>query len=304
MSEKKRVFLISAIVLYIFAILGQWIIEMIYHEINYSRQAESRLLMIVIASICAWAARICRQSIKIKPIWGKVFSAFIVACLMLFIGSSLQNMRETRGTYSTDNWIDDRYIDKRWTGALDWLEEGTELWRASRWFGRGAPLYPYDDGILKGAPENVDWETDEPYHGMLDNRARAIRICCSGESSMLLPLLCHRLGRWVWCLYLLIALVWTGSGLALLLDMKSRGELLLGIPAFCGLSVLLWLPILSCPGLVCSYHGPLFTFRADKSVLLQLLAIAPTLGALYGLAFEEEKESLLTRITEKLKAVF
>ena len=52
MSTKKKTFLISTICLYAFAVLGQWIIVMMYHQSGYAEQADIRLATLVITGIC------------------------------------------------------------------------------------------------------------------------------------------------------------------------------------------------------------------------------------------------------------
>lgn len=304
MSTKKKAFLISTVCLYAFAVFGQWIIVMMLHLEGYAEQVDMRLRMLVIIGLCVGAVRLFRRNGKLGRFWGLVFGVIVAAGLLFFAGNSLYHMQDKTGTYYVGGWFDDRYYDVHWYSEIDWQEERGKLWRLSRWFGRGEPWYPFDDALLENAPEDVDWASDEPYRTELDNRERVRYILWRSDADMLLNLLCYRLGRWVWCVYLLIALAWTGSGIALLSELEERRDLLLALPALCLLIILVWLPALSCPGLIYSCHSLLFTAASDDSVLLHICAVAPAFGLLFGLTLGDGEKKLLDRIAETLKKVF
>ncbi len=304
MSTKKIAFLISTICLYAFAVFGQWIIAMMVHLDGYGEQADMRLGTLVIIGLCVGAVWLFRRSGKLGRFWGLVFGVIITAGILFFAGNSLYHMQDKKDTYYVGGWVDDRYYDIHWRSEIDWQEERGKLWRLSHWVGRGEPWYPYDDAVLESAPEDVDWASDEPYRTELDNRDRVRHIIWNSYADMLLNLLCYRLGRWVWCVYVLIALAWTGSGIAMLFELKTRRDLLLALPALGLLAILIWLPTLSCPGLVYSYHGLLFTAESSDTALLHYCAVAPAFGLLFGLTLGEREKKLMERIAEKLKKVF
>ena len=304
MSTKKKVFLISTLCLYAFAVFGQWIIVMTVHQGGYAKQAEMRLITLLIAGICVGAIRLLQKNGRIGRFWGLVFGVIITVSIVVFAGTTLSHMKDKNDSYYVGGWIGDQYYDVHWYSELDWQEERGKLWRLSHWVGRGEPWYPYDDAVLESAPEDVDWASDEPYRTELDNRDRVRHILWSSHADMLLNLLCYRLGRWVWCVYVLIALAWTGSGIAMLFELETRRDLLLALPALCLLAILIWLPTLSCPGLVYSYHGLLFTAESSDTALLHYCAVAPAYGLLFGLTLGDREKKLLDRIAEKLKKVF
>ena len=304
MSTKKKVFLISTLCLYAFAVFGQWIIVMTVHQGGYAKQAEMRLITLLIAGICVGAIRLLQKNGRIGRFWGLVFGVIITVSIVVFAGTTLSHMKDKNDSYYVGGWIGDQYYDVHWYSELDWQEERGKLWRLSHWFGRGEPWYPYDDAVLENAPDNVDWAKDEPYHSELDKRERVRHILWNSDADMLLNLLCHRLGRWVWCLYFLIALSWTGAGIALLRELETKRDLLLTFPALCLLAILLWLPTLSCLGLVYSYHGLLFTANSSDTVLLHYCAAAPASGLLLGLTLGEKEKVLLDRIAAELQRGF
>lgn len=117
---------------------------------------------------------------------------------------------------------------------------------------------------------------------------------------LLLNLTNYLLGRWIWLVYLLLALLWTGSGMSLLSERRSRGETLLLILPFLMLAIRIWLPALDCCGLVCSCVGPLFTYDYEDA-FIQLCAVAPAFGLLFGMTLSEREEKLLNRLTAWLK---
>ena len=73
MSTKKKVFLISTLCLYAFAVFGQWIIVMTLHQGDYAQQAEMRLITLLITGICVGAIRLLQKNGRIGRFWGLVF---------------------------------------------------------------------------------------------------------------------------------------------------------------------------------------------------------------------------------------
>lgn len=262
-----------------------------------------RLLTLAAAGLCAALVWLFRQEGKIKRFWGCVFALITAGCMAASVGASLYQIQDGDDSFYVGSWVGDRYYDTHWKSELNWREESGRLWRLSRWFGGGEAWSRYEEELLENLPEDVDWES-EPYHSALEERQRFRSLLWESDSELLLNLLCYRLGRWTWCVYLLLALAWTGAGIALLTEVSPRRDLILAGIALCLLAVRLWLPALSCLGLVYSARGPLFTAPSGEPYLFVLCTVVPAFGLLLGLTLSAAENEKLSQAAERLKKVF
>ena len=299
MKKKRRLFLVSTISFYLFAVFGQWVCCLAYENQSYSQQREMRLRMLAVIALCVFCAWLLRGGSRKKRVWRMILGTVLSASLVAGMAYPLLQLSNTRDSYAVHPRLVECEGRAHWTGELDWREEKKNLWILSRWAGRGADWYQVDASVLENAPEDADWEA-EPYRSALEEKCRARHMLYNCGEELLLNLTNYLLGRWIWLVYLLLALLWTGSGISMLLEKRSRGETLLLSLSFLLLTIRIWLPALDCCGLICSCVVLLFTYN-DGDVLIQLAAVAPSFGLLIGLTLSESEENLLSRMTAWLK---
>lgn len=299
MKEKRKLLFASTIGLYLFAVFGQWVCGLAYDNQSYSQQREMRLRMLAVIAACVLCVRLLRGGGRKKRVWRTILGATLSVCIVAGVAYPLLQVNNTRDSYAVNPCLIERAGGAHWTAELDWREEKKNLWNLSRWAGRGADWVQVDASVLENAPEDVDWET-EPYRSALEEKCRAQYMLYDRGEELLLNLTNYLLGRWSWCVYMLLVLLWTGSGLSMLLEKKSRGETLLLSLSFLMLTVRIWLPALDCCGLVYACVGPLFTC-GDGDVLIQPGTVAPAFGLLFGLTLYEKEEAMLNRIMAWLK---
>ena len=299
MKKKRKLFFASTIGLYLFAVFGQWVCDLPYNNQNLGQQREMRLRTLAVIAVCVFCIRLLRGENRRRRIYRMVLGTALSVCFIAGIVYPLLQVNNTHDSFAVHPRLIEREGGTYWSGELDWLEEKKNLWNLSRWTGRGVDWYQVDASVLDSAPENVDWEA-EPYRSALEEKCRAWHMLYNYGEELTLNLLNYLLGRWSWCVYLLLALLWTGSGLSLFSERKSWGETLLLILSFLLLTVRIWLPVLDCCGLFYSCIGPLFTGDSQEA-LTQHVAVAPALGLVFGLTLSEEKVELLNRMTAWLK---
>ena len=299
MKEKRKLFYISTIGLYLFAVFGQWVCGLAYDNQRCLQQREMRLRMLAVIAVCVLCVRLLRGDGRSKRVWRTILGAALSVCMLAAMVYPLLQACNTRDSFAVHPRLIEREGGAHWTGELDWLEEEKKLWKLSHWAGRGEVWYQLDDAVLENAPADADWES-EPYRSALEESCRGRYMLYDHGEKLLLNLTNYLLGRWIWLAYLLLALLWTGSGMTLFAEKKSRGETLLLSLAFLLPALRIWLPTLDCCGLVYSCVGPLFSC-AQGDAPTQLCAVAPAFGFLIGLTLSEKEKELLTRMTVWLK---
>ncbi len=299
MKEKRTLFYISTIGLYLFAVFGQWVCCLAYENQSYSQQREMRLRMLAVIAVCVLCVWLLRGGGRKKRVWRTILGAALSVCLVAGMAYPLLQLNNTRDSFTVHPRLVGYEGEAHWKAELDWREEKKNLWHLSRWAGRGDDWYRQDASVLENAPEDVDWET-EPYRSALEEKCRARYMLYDRGEELLLNLTNYLLGRWIWLVYLLLALLWTGSGLSLFSERRSGSETLILILSFLLLTVRIWLRALDCCGLVCSDVGLLFS-DDNQEALIQLAAVAPAFGLLIGLTLSESEEDLLSRMTAWLK---
>ena len=299
MKEKRKLLYISTIGLYLFSVFGQWVCRLAYDNLSYSQQREMRLRMLAVIALCVLCVWLLRGGGRKKHVWRVILGAALSVSIVAAMAYPLLQLNNTRDSYAVHPRLIEREGRAHWTAELDWREEKKNLWSLSHWVGRGADWYQVDASVIENKPEDADWET-EPYRSALEEKCRARYMLYSHGEKLLLNMTNYLLGRWIWVAYLLLALLWTASGLSLFSERRSRGETLLLSLAFLLLTIRIWLPALDCCGLVCSCVGPLFIYDYGNA-LIQLLALAPAFGLLIGLTLSEREEELLNRMTAWLK---
>lgn len=170
-----------------------------------------------------------------------------------------------------------------WIGQVDKQEEEQRLWSLSHWVGRGDPYYEYDDAIVATPAEKEAQAMAEPYHSALDERVRAETVYRYYYSDTLLNVLSYLFGRWVWLIYVAIAIIWMVLGIRALPKVNGIPLKLLYLSTWLLFSAVVWLPALNACGLKFSYYGPPFTGFSSAYWEFNLIMVGPPLAIMFFL---------------------
>lgn len=145
MKEKRKLFYISTIGLYLFAVFGQWVCGLAYDNQRCLQQREMRLRMLAVIAVCVLCVRLLRGDGRSKRVWRPILGAALSVCMLAAMVYPLLQACNTRDSFAVHPRLIEREGGAHWTGALDWLEEEKKLWKLSHWAGRGEVWYQLDD---------------------------------------------------------------------------------------------------------------------------------------------------------------
>jgi len=229
-KRRKQWFLITIWLLLIFAVAGQIGIDKIClasergQYYGYERCLPN--LGITIAVTCA-AIGLVFLAVRFFPVKRIVLNViawvlgFAMAGWMLFCtGMTIYRATDSGDVYGAAGlWI--AYVDK--------LEEERMVWSKSHWFGHGDDVYKYsyDEFVEAHSHLSLGHEEEEPYNSILDERYKQEYVFEYLHSDTMINVLSYFYGRWVWLIYLLMALSSVALAISLLpLAGRLPGKLL------------------------------------------------------------------------------
>lgn len=266
--KSLRILLYPTLALVLFAVSGQAACDQLGSVKGLSRQWIT--IALTLLEICAlvvcirFLSRPGRVLLFVRRILGAAAVAFMlfVAWLLVF---AAPDQVESYGT----GW---------WIGQVDKLEEERHLWSVSHWVGRGDAYYEYDDSVAVVPAKSETEALEEPYHSAADERYRAEVAYEYYYSDTMLNVLGYIYGRWVWLVYLVIAIAWTAAGIWASSRTRGLPAKLLYFASWTLFTVVIWLPALNGCGLRFSYYGPPFTGFGSAYLEYNLLMAGPPLG--------------------------
>lgn len=281
---RKKWFLTALGLLIVFAAVGQLACDEIALASRrgqyWDYQRGLPYLGITIGVTCAaagaiyLAVRFFPVKYKASKILARLLGIAMAAWMLLVSGLYIYVSLDSGDIYHAGWWIG--YVDK--------LEEERALWRKTRWFGRGDEYYQYDYDIFANAPVEEYRAKEEPYHTAVDERYKAETVYQDFDSVTMLNVLSYFYGRWVWLLYLLIAL----ASVALAISMLSLAGNLCTKILYCVacflFMVITIMPSLNGCGLVYDgASGPPFTGYGQGYWRIGMFITGPSLGIMLGL---------------------
>lgn len=170
-----------------------------------------------------------------------------------------------------------------WIGQVDKLEDEQSLWSLSHWVGHGDPYYEYDDSVVATPVEKEAQAMEEPYHSAVDERVRAETVYRFYYSDTLLNVLSYLFGRWVWLVYLAMAVVWMIFGALASSKVRKIPLKLLYLSSWLLFSAVVCMPALNTCGFKFSYYGPPFTGFSSAYWEFNLMMVGPPLAIMFYL---------------------
>lgn len=289
---RKKWFLIALGLLIVFAVVGQIACDKIALESRrgqyWDHQRGLPYLGITIGVTCVAAGAIY-LAVRFFPVKNKAAKIFawllgiaMTAWMLLVSGLYIYVSLDSGDIYHAGWWIG--YVDK--------LEEERALWRKTRWFGRGDEYYQYDYNIFANAPTEEYRAKEEPYHTAVDERYKAETVYQNFDSVTMLNVLSHFYGRWVWLLYLLIALVSVALAISMLPLVGNLCIKILYCAACLLFIVITVMPALNGCGLIYDgVSGPPFTGYGQGSWRFGMFITGPALGIMFGLSGRRQQKN-------------
>lgn len=272
-----RILLYPTLALVLFAVLGQIACDRLGSVKGLSHQWITIALTFLEICVLVVCVRFLSRPGKVLLFVRRILGATVIA-FMLFIAYFLIFAAPDRvETYSTGWWI----------GAVDKLEEEQRLWSVSHWVGRGDAYYEYDDSLAETPAKSEKEAREEPYHSAVDERARAEIAYRYYDSDTMLNVLSYVYGRWVWLVYLAIAIAWTAAGIWASAQVRGLPAKLLYFVSWALFTVVVWLPALNGCGLRFSYYGPPFTGFDSAYREYHRLMVGPPLGIILSFAIQK-----------------
>ena len=281
---RKKWFLIALSLLIAFAVIGQIACDEIALKSrrgqywDYHRGLPYLWITIGVTCVAAGAIYLAVRFFPVKPKTCKIFAWLLgiaIAGWMLLISG--MHIYKSSGS-------GDIYHAVWWIGYVDKLEEEQALWRKTRWFGRGDEYYQYDYEVFANAPTEEYRAKEEPYHTAVEERYKAETVYQYFDSDTMLNVLSYFYGRWVWLLYLLIALASIALAISMLPLVGSIYAKILYCAACFLFMVIMIMPALNGCGLAYDgISGPPFTGPSSGYWWFGILITAPALGIMLGL---------------------
>lgn len=173
-----------------------------------------------------------------------------------------------------------------WVGRVDKLKEEQRLWSSSHWVGPGDSYYEYDDSVVEIPAETEAQSMEEPYRSAFDERARAEVTYRYYYSDTMINVLSYLYGRWIWLIYLTIAIVWIVAGVRASCLVCGIPSKLLYFASWLLFSIAIWLPALNGCGRHFFDYGPPFTGFSRAYLEYNLLVVGPPLGVISALVVQ------------------
>lgn len=120
MKEKRKLFYISTIGLYLFAVFGQWVCGLAYDNQRCLQQREMRLRMLAVIAVCVLCVRLLRGDGRSKRVWRPILGAALSVCMLAAMVYPLLQACNTRDSFAVHPRLIEREGGAHWTGALDW----------------------------------------------------------------------------------------------------------------------------------------------------------------------------------------
>lgn len=285
MNRKKGVFIFSTALLILLAVVGQLLCDTLGFGQGLLKEVVTIFAACAAAAITFFSICLLQKDNKIAKVLSRIFGCLFIIFIVIFSGSILKATGDYSDIYGTGWWIS--YVDK--------LEDERRLWSLAKWVGKGEPYYQYDNAVVKIPAKNEEEASKEPYKSALDERVRSEHVYQFFYSDTMLNVLSYQFGRWVLCLYILAAIIWSLSSFYLLLAITGVWNKGLFLSAWFLMLLNVWLPVLNCAGLVFSYWGPPFTGYGRGYLEYNILLIGVPIGAM--LAFSSSGKVVLKSLT-------
>ena len=297
-NKRKKGFLITLMLLLVFAVIGQIGIDKISLESERGQywEYESHLhyLGITIAITCA-AIGLFFLVVRFFPVKKKLLK--IIAWVLGIVLSSWMLFCSGNSIYRSFDSGDVYGVAGLWLAYVDRLEEEQKVWNKSHWFGRGEEIYEYSYDEFTEAHSHLSLgnEDEEPYHSMLEERYKMEAVFQYCESDTMINVLSYFYGKWVWLIYGLLDICTVVLGASMLpLAGRLPGKIMF-LAAWILLCVTVTLPALNGCALVFDLiGGPLFTGTDSYYWLFGALTGGPAIGVMLGLVFRKNKTPLET----------
>lgn len=281
---RKKCFLIALGLLIVFAAVGQFACDEIALASRrgqyWDYQRGLPYLGITIGVTCA-AAGVIYLAVRFFPVKYKAAKIFawplgiVAAAWMLLISGLHIYVSFDSGDVYHAGW---------WIGYVDKLEEERALWRKTRWFERGDEYYQYDYDVFENAPTEEHRAKEEPYHTAVNERCKAETVYQDFDSVTMLNVLSYFYGRWIWLLYLLIALASVVLAISMLPLVGNMYAKILYCVVCLLFTVITIMPALNGCGLVYDgFSGPPFTGYGQGYWRIGMFITGPSLGIMLGL---------------------
>lgn len=269
--KELRPLLYTVLALVFFAVIGQAACDQLGTLKGSVRQwltIASTVIEIVVLFVAArFISRKTRILAWVAGVLAFLYMLFIAFLLLFAVSSPIE-------IYGAGWWI----------GRVDKLEEEQRLWFLSHWVGPGDPYYEYDDSVVEIPAETEAQSLEEPYHSALDERARAETTYWYYYSDTMINVLSYLYGRWVWLIYLAIAIAWVAVGARASCLVCGIPSKLLYFASWLLFTIVIWLPALNGCGLRYFDYGPPFTGFPRGYWEYNLLMVGPPLGVMLFLA--------------------
>ena len=169
---------------------------------------------------------------------------------------------------------------------VDKLEEERRLWNKCHWFGHGDGFFTYSWEEYVDALDHLDYmEADEePYSTIADEWDRGAYAFQYYHSETMLNVLSYFYGRWVWLLYLLLALLSVGLAVSMLLVAGKLPGKLFYSAAMIMYAIMVIMPALNgCAWVYAGVVGPPFTGTDAYYLEFAAFLTGPAIGIMLGL---------------------
>ena len=100
MKEKRKLFYISTIGLYLFAVFGQWVCGLAYDNQRCLQQREMRLRMLAVIAVCVLCVRLLRGDGRSKRVWRPILGAALSVCMLAAMVYPLLQACNTRDSFA------------------------------------------------------------------------------------------------------------------------------------------------------------------------------------------------------------
>lgn len=287
LSKEMRPLLYAVLALVLFAVIGQAACDRLgtlkggtCQWLTIAFTVFEIVVMPVVVCFLSRKGRITRILAWVAGVLAFLYMLFIAFLLLFAVSSPIE-------IYGAGWWI----------GRVDKLEEEQRLWSLSHWVGHGDPYYEYDDSVVEIPAETEAQSMEEPYRSALDERVCAETTYRYYYSDTMINVLSYLYGRWVWLVYLAIAISWMAAGVrasCLICGIPSK---LLYFASWLLFTVVICLPALNGCGVRFFDYGPPFSGFSRAYWEYNLLVVGPPLGVMQSLVMKNSYTDSYTEIT-------
>lgn len=292
---RKRLYLLSVGFMILFAAVGSFFADRIGLESEAGQfwDYESRLPGIgVNLTISCAATFLIYLIVRYFPLGAQAMKilawilGIVAGVWMLFVsGYYLCLSSDPTDVYGAAGlWIS--YVDKR--------EVEKTVWDKSHWLGRGDDVYETGFQQYLEAKNHLYLgnEGEEPYHSIVDERERIEFVFRLFQWNTMINVLSYCYGKWVWLLYLTIAVLNVGLALSLLRAAETVPGRMLYLSAWILGTVFSLIPVLGGCGFVYAPCGPPFTGYGPTCWGLNVLTAGIAYGVILGIMQRKTNQTL------------